>query len=82
MHHRYYELTSVERAFTVRTTDFGFCSILPVTIRAIAFLMRHYEFRLLSCVITNAPTSVLVAVRAPAARRDNLVRWYTGNWRD
>jgi len=76
MYNRYSEFTRVGRAFTVCTTDFGFGSFLPIFIRAIAFLMRDREFRLVTRDVTNAPTSVLVAVRAPAARREYLVRWY------
>jgi hypothetical protein len=79
MYSRYFELTRVERAFAVRTIDSCFISFLPIIIRAIAFLMRHREFRLVTCVITNAPTSVLVAVHGTAAPWENLLRWYPGN---
>ena len=74
MYNRHSELTRVERAFAVRTIDSSFISFLPIIIRPIAFLMRHHEFRLVARVISNAPTSVLVAVRGPAARRENLLR--------
>jgi hypothetical protein len=79
MYNRYSELSRVERAFAVRTIDSGFISFLPIIIRAIAFLMRHHEFRIVTRVVTNAPTIVLVAGRGPAARRDNLLQWYPGN---
>lgn len=81
MYNRYSELTRVKRAFAVRPVDSGLISFLSISIRTIAFLMRHHEFRLVTRVITNAPTSVLVVVRGGAACRENLPRWYPGNWR-
>jgi hypothetical protein len=81
MYNRYSKFTRVERAFAVRTIDSGLISFLTIIICAIAFLMRHYELRLVTRVITNAATSILVAVRGTAALRENLLRRYHGNWR-